>query len=116
MPAHVNYQVFALGGSHDGRAAVLFETLRRHVTELGLSATDDVELAEDPDVARIDTARAPTASVFFGGLSRPTLIDEAATSLRASGVFVLPVVPDVARYSSYVPATDRKIKSSWRAD
>ena len=64
MPPHVKYQVFALGGSHDGRAAVLFQTLRRRITDLGLSPTDDVELADDPDVGRIDTARAPTASVF----------------------------------------------------
>jgi len=64
MPLYVKYQVFALGRSHDGRAATLFDTLRRRVTDLGLSPTDDVELAVDPDVARIDTSRAPTASVF----------------------------------------------------
>ena len=75
------------------RAAALFETLRRRVVDLGLSPTDDVELAEDPDVARIDTARAPTASVFFGGVSRLSWIDDAATSLRSSGVFVLPSSP-----------------------
>lgn len=105
MPPYVKYQVFALGGSHDGRSATLFETLRRRVTDLGLSPTDDVELAEDPDVARIDTSRAPTASVFFGGASRPAGIDDSATTLRNRGIFVLPVVPDVAQYNSYVPAS-----------
>ena len=83
----------------------MFETLRRRVTDLGLSATHDVELAEDPDVVRIDTARAPTASVFFGAVSRPSAIDDAATTLRLRGVFVLPVVPDVWQYNSYVPAS-----------
>jgi hypothetical protein len=99
------YQVLALGGSHDGRTAALFETLKRRVTDLGLSPATDVEFAEDPDVERIDTSRAPTASVFFGTESRPVQIDEAATLLRSRGVFVLPVVPDTDRYNSYVPAS-----------
>jgi hypothetical protein len=97
--------VFALGGSHDGRAAVLFETLRRRVADLGLSPTTDVELTEDPDVTHIDTSRAPTSSVFFGATSRPSQIDDAVTELRRRGVFVLPVVPDTAKYNSYVPSS-----------
>ncbi len=103
MLTQAKYQVLAFGGSHDGRTAVLFETLRLRMTELGLSATDDLVLTEDPDVTRIDTARTPTASVFFGGVSRPLQVDSAATELRNRGVFVLPVVPDVAKYKSCVP-------------
>lgn len=105
MARGVKYQVLALGGSHNGRTAVLFETLRRRINDLGLSSVDDVELAADPDVDRIDTARSPTASVFFGDLSRPSGIDNAATTLRSRGVFVLPVVPDVTQYNSYVPTS-----------
>ena len=103
--AHLKYQAIALGGSDDGRTATLFETLRRRVDDLGLSPTDDVELIADPDVAHVDTNRAPTASVFFGGASRSRAIDDAATTLRSRGVFVLPIVPDVQRYNSYVPVS-----------
>ncbi len=105
MLTQTRYQVFAFGGSHDGRTAILFETLRLRTTELGLSSTNDLILAEDPDVALIDTARTPTASVFFGGASRRLQIDDAVTALRRRGVFVLPVVPDIAKYKSYVPSS-----------
>ena len=104
MTSRVKYQVIALGGS-DGRTAVLFATLQRRVTDLGLSPTEDLELSDNPDVSLVDTGRAPTASVFSGSTSRPSAIDDAATTLRNRGVFVLPIVPDVARYNSYVPGS-----------
>lgn len=97
------YQVLAFGGSRDGRTTVLFETLQRRVTDLGLSPATDLLLAADPDIKPIDTSRTPTAAIFFGGLTRPPDCDAAASDLRTRGVFVLPVVPDVASYNSYVP-------------
>lgn len=105
MLTQSRYQVFVFGGSQDGRTAALFETLRLRMTDLGLSSTSDVTFAEDPDVAHFDTARTPTASVFFGSATRPSRIDNSVTELRNRGVFVLPVVPDVAKYNSYVPSS-----------
>jgi hypothetical protein len=97
------YQVIALGGSRDRKAATLFSTLKRRVDDLGLSSNEHVVFIEDPSVSTIDTGKAPTAAVFFGGVSRTTGIDDAATLLRDRGVFVLPVVPDIKRYNTFVP-------------
>jgi len=43
--------------------------------------------------------------VFLGDVARSRALDDAATTLRSRGTFVLSVVPDTDRYNSYVPTS-----------
>src|ERR1043165_984245 len=103
MSPRFKYQVAILDAGGGGLASTLTQTLRRHVAELGLSPDDDIECFGSKDIHHIEYDRVPVAAVFFGGADRLPEADAAASELRRRGVFVLPVVPALTGYTSFVP-------------
>jgi hypothetical protein len=81
----------------------LKETIQRRVSELGIDPNADIVLAAPADTASLDYDRQPVVAAFFAAASRSAALDAAVDTLKARGVFVLPVVNDVTGYTSNVP-------------
>lgn len=103
MPVTFTYQIVVLDATGGTLSATLIATCRKRVAELGLAPDEAVRFFTATDVDRVAYDRAPLAAVYFGGDDQPMELATAASQLRQHGAFILPVVPDLAHFTRYVP-------------
>lgn len=103
MSIHAKYHFVLLAGHGATAPETLKTTIQRRVSDLGLDPTSDIAFAGAADVAVLDYDRQPVVAAFFAAASRGAALDAAADALTTRGVFVLPVVNDVAGYRNNVP-------------
>jgi hypothetical protein len=107
MAAGPSYQVVLLepgrqdvpGGGHSAR---LRSTLECHLTTLGLEPGMALRVLDETSFHQRDKFL-PLAAVYFGGPRQDAASTAILEQLRADGLFILPVVPSLARYSAHVP-------------
>lgn len=95
------YHVFIIGGTST-EASTLARTFAARLRDLGLPPAH-ASFQRNPALSTLAAHTAPAAGVFFGGQARDRSLDELATKLCSEGIFVLPVVDDLAGYSAQVP-------------
>jgi hypothetical protein len=104
MPITSKYQIVVLEPEAPNRLTPLLrETLRLRINDLGIDPTDAVTFLTEANVADLDHG-SPTVAVYFGGPAHTPLATAAVTALRQRGIFILPVVPQLAGYTTHVPA------------
>jgi hypothetical protein len=97
------YQVAILDPGAGPLRKALQNTLREHVTELGLNPDDHLLFLDESDYAARLRSRDPLVAVYVGGPARSGDSDRVLDDMLDRFVFVLPVVDSVDSYSTKVP-------------
>lgn len=101
------YVIVLVSGAADQFSATLraefTSAIKTAVESLGLDS-DQVDILEDPDPADVPRDR-PVVAAFFGATSLQTHATDLVDALQKTATFILPVVPDLARYPDFVPTT-----------
>ncbi|MFE8603920.1 toll/interleukin-1 receptor domain-containing protein [Archangium violaceum] len=107
MAPSPSYQVLLLEpGRQDlpdgGLSSRLRATLERHLVTLGLEPDSSLRVLDAASFPSRDLFL-PLATVYFGGPRQDPASTSILETLRADGLFVLPVVPSLAQYRASVP-------------
>jgi len=83
--------------------------LDARVTQLGLQPGTDVLVVDETCYPADLDGDVPMAGVYFGSPAQSAASVNAAADLVKRGAYVLPVVPDLAQFTSHVPAVLKPI-------
>ena len=108
------YLIVLLGADDESFVANTRREVRRaiekRVRQLGLLPDQDVAFQDESSFdARMLENGMPVAAVYFGGHRHGEAATAAASALTEHGALVIPVVPDLDAFPSYVPEALRSI-------
>lgn len=95
------YQIAIFAGGAASYANTLRDTIRRHVSELGMHSSMIRFLEGDAVSAR--DPKSPTVGVFFGLAPHPKPAEASLSNLIKEATLVVPVVPALNRFREFIP-------------
>lgn len=112
MPLTTKYQIVTIEPEVPHRMTpVLNATLHQRMADLGIDPADALALFTEAMMAGLDN-RSPTVAVYFGGPAQTPQAAAAVATLRHHGIFILPVVPQLAGYKTQVPASLHEVNGT----
>lgn len=103
------YHVRFLGPGKDAYSKLIQDVLSKRLEELGYGVKDAVAF-EGADL--IPPSNMPAVIVYFGDETDHSTHEELIEQFLEKAAIVIPVVPDLDRYSAFVPAALRRINGT----